>query len=52
MIKYKVIDWLCGDITYYKDIKEANKQAFNIQGALVKVQENGEEVILRDYSGF
>lgn len=52
MKKYKVVDWLCGDVTYYDDIKEANKEAFNVQGALIKVQDNGKEEILKDTSGF
>lgn len=52
MKKYKVVDWLCRDVTYYEDIKEANKEAFNIPGALIKVQDNGKEEILKDYSGF
>ena len=51
MKKYKVVDWLCGDITYYEDIKEANREAFNIQGTLIKV-EDGKEIVLKDYSGF
>lgn len=51
MKKYKVIDWLCGDVTFYDDIKEANREAFNVQGALIKV-ENGKEIVLKDYSGF
>ncbi len=52
MAKYKVIDELCGDVTFYEDIKEANKEAFNVQGTLIKIQDNGEEIVLRDYSGF
>lgn len=51
MKKYKVIDWLCGDVTFYEDIKEANREAFNVQGALIKV-EDGKEIVLKDYSGF
>ncbi len=51
MKKYKVVDWLCGDVTYYEDIKEANREAFNIQGTLIKV-EDGKEIVLKDYSGF
>ena len=51
MKKYKVVDWLCGDVTYYEDIKEANREAFNIQGTLIKV-EGGKEIVLKDYSGF
>lgn len=51
MKKYKVVDWLCGAVTYYDDIKETNREAFNVQGALIKV-ENGKEEILKDYSGF
>ena len=51
MKKYKVVDWLCGDVTYYEDIKEANREAFNIQGTLIKL-EDGKEIVLKDYSGF
>lgn len=51
MAKYKVVDELCGDVTFYKDIKEANREAFNIQGTLIKV-EDGKEIVLKDYSGF
>lgn len=51
MKKYKVVDWLCGDVTYYEDIKEANREAFNIQRTLIKVKD-GKEIVLKDYSGF
>lgn len=49
--KYKVIDELCGEIQWFDNAKEANREAFNIQGILIKV-ENGKETILRDYSEF
>lgn len=52
MAIYKVIDELAGDVQYFEDLKEANRETVDIQGILIKVDDNGEEIVLRDLSDF
>lgn len=52
MSKYKVIDELCGEVQYFEDFVEANKEVINVQGVLIKIEDNGEEIPIRDLSGF
>lgn len=46
-MKYKVIDEMCCAVTYFDNSTEANKHAFNVQGVLIRVED---EKILKDYT--
>lgn len=52
MKKYKVIEYFGATVQWFDNAKEANKEAFNIQGVLIRVDENGNETILKDYTDF
>ncbi|WP_300621024.1 hypothetical protein [uncultured Fusobacterium sp.] len=46
-MRYKVIDEFSGEVQYFDNLKEARKEAFNIQGLLYD-----REKLLVDYSEF
>lgn len=46
-MRYKVIDEFTGEIQYFDNLKDAKRQAFNIQGLLYDNDE-----LIADYSEF